>query len=169
MGKPVVWFDDAEGFGESYRYVCSVGSPAQRKQFVELAEARGFRFATIIHPKAHISPNSTLGEGVVLSPGAIVAALTCIGSHTIINRGCLIGHHAKIDDFVTVSPGANIAGRTHIGSLSYIGMGSMILDGLSVGQGSVVGSGALVTKDVPAHVQVMGMPAKITKENITGM
>ncbi len=167
-GRPVLWIDETKTLGESCRYICSVGSPAQRKAFVEDALSRGLPFTTIIHPKAHVAPSSIIGEGCVIHPGVIVAARTVIGSHSLVNRGCLIGHHAEIGNFITVSPGANIAGRTRIGDLSYIGMASVILDGLGVGERSVVGSGALVTKNVPARVQVMGMPARITKENIEG-
>jgi acetyltransferase-like isoleucine patch superfamily enzyme len=43
-------------------------------------------------------------------------------------------------------------------------MGAVILDGISVGSNSVVGAGAVVTKDVPGSVQVMGIPARISKE-----
>lgn len=168
MGLPVVWIDETKHLGEACRYVCSVGSPVQRKQFVELAAAGGLKFATIVHPKAHIATSASLGEGTIVSPGAIIAGHTTIGNHTLINRGCLIGHHARIRDYVTISPGANIAGRTRIDDLVYVGMGSIILDGLSIGQSSTVASAALVTKDVPDHVQVMGMPARITRENIEG-
>ncbi|MFO7569863.1 MAG: acetyltransferase [Smithellaceae bacterium] len=168
MGAPVLWIDEAAGLGDACRFVCSVGSPALRKPFTALAASLGLKFATVVHPTAHIAPSASLGCGTVISPGAIVASHTRIGNHTLINRGCLIGHHAHIGDYVTVSPGANIAGRTHIEESVYVGMGSIILDGLSVGQGSVVGSGALVTKNIPDHVQVMGMPARVTRENIEG-
>ncbi len=168
LGRPVIWIDETPALGPDCRYICSVGSPAQRKSFVADALSRGLKFTTIIHPKAHVAPSSTIGEGCVLHPGVIVAARTVVGRHTLVNRGCLIGHHAEIGEYVTVSPGANIAGRTRIGELAYIGMGSLVLDGLHVGERSVVGSGAFVTKDVAARTQVMGMPARVTKENIEG-
>ena len=46
----------------------------------------------------------------------------------------------------------------------WIGSGAVILDGVRVGQGAVVAAGAVVTKDVPAHVVVGGVPAKVLKE-----
>jgi acetyltransferase-like isoleucine patch superfamily enzyme len=46
----------------------------------------------------------------------------------------------------------------------WIGSGAVILDGVCVGKGSVVAAGAVVTKDVPPHVVVGGVPAKILKE-----
>jgi acetyltransferase-like isoleucine patch superfamily enzyme len=65
---------------------------------------------------------------------------------------------------VTISPGVNIAGKAKIGDLCYIGMGAVVLDGISIGNNSVVGAGSVVTKDVPDSVQVLGMPARIAKE-----
>lgn len=86
----------------------------------------------------------------------------------IVNLGSLIGHHTAIGDCVTISPGANIAGRITIGDGTYVGMGAIILDSLKIGSGSVIGAGSLITKDVPDHVQVMGVPARITQEGVAG-
>jgi acetyltransferase-like isoleucine patch superfamily enzyme len=49
----------------------------------------------------------------------------------------------------------------------WIGSGAIILDGVRIGNGAVVAAGAVVTKDVPPHTVVGGVPAKVLKE-ITG-
>ena len=46
----------------------------------------------------------------------------------------------------------------------WLGAGAVITDGVRVGKGSVVAAGAVVTKDVPAHSIVAGVPAKVIKE-----
>ncbi len=49
----------------------------------------------------------------------------------------------------------------------WLGAGAVITDGVRVGQGAVVAAGAVVTKDVPPHTVVGGVPARVIKE-ITG-
>ena len=46
---------------------------------------------------------------------------------------------------------------------SYIGAGAIILPGVIVGEGSVVAAGAVVTREVPAHTVVAGVPARVVK------
>ena len=45
----------------------------------------------------------------------------------------------------------------------WLGSGSIITDGVRIGKGSVVAAGAVVTNDVPAHVVVAGVPAKVIR------
>jgi len=91
---------------------------------------------------------------------AIVACQAEIGRHVILNCGELIGHDSVVQDFVTVSPGANIAGVVTIGTGAYIGMGAVVLDRIHIGAGAIIGAGAVVTRDVPAGIKVMGIPAR---------
>jgi sugar O-acyltransferase (sialic acid O-acetyltransferase NeuD family) len=166
-GLPIIWIDDVAQLADSHWAVCALGT-THRSRFVEQVAAHGIPFATVIHPSARISSKSSLGEGTVVSVGAIIAAHTYLGRHVLVNRGALIGHHTEIGHYVTVGPGANIAGSCHIGEATYIGMGAVVLDHITIGAHSVVGAGAVVTKDVPDNVLVVGVPARIVKENIPG-
>jgi acetyltransferase-like isoleucine patch superfamily enzyme len=46
----------------------------------------------------------------------------------------------------------------------WIGAGAIITDGVTVGRGAVVAAGAVVTRDVPAHTVVAGVPARVIKQ-----
>ncbi len=166
-GRPVIWIDDTAKLVSTHRAVCALGT-TERKAYIQRAGQLGFSFASIIHPSANISSTAMVGTGAIISRGVIVASNTKIGNHVIINRGCLIGHDTVIQDCVTISPGANIAGVVTIGEGVYVGMGAVLLDRVEIGYGSVIGAGAVVTKDVQPRVQVMGIPARIVKENIEG-
>ena len=56
---------------------------------------------------------------------------------------------------------------TYIGKQCFIGANAIIMCGVHIGDNVVVGSGAVVTKDVPSNCIVAGNPAKIIKEGIT--
>jgi acetyltransferase EpsM len=166
-GIPVLWIDDAVALAGTHLALCGLGT-TQRRRFTEQAESLGFRFATVVHPSAHVSRASTLGAGTIVGVNAVIAAHTTIGRHVIVNRGVLIGHDTVVGDHVSVQSGANVAGLCTIGDGTYIGMGALVLNTLSVGAHSVVAAGAVVTRDVPDHVQVVGVPAVVAKENIDG-
>jgi sugar O-acyltransferase (sialic acid O-acetyltransferase NeuD family) len=166
-GRPVLWIDDAKGLASTHLAVCGLGT-TRRSRFTDQAATLGFRFATVVHPTAHVSSTSTLGAGTIVGAGAVIGAHTTIGRHVIVNRGTLVGHHTVIGDHVSLQSGANVAGLCKVGDATYVGMGALILNTVHVGSNSVVGAGAVVTRDVPDNVQVVGIPAVIVKEEIEG-
>lgn len=166
-GLPVLWVDDIADLADSHWAVCALAT-THRSRFTQQVTKFGIRFATLIHPWSRISASSQAGEGTIISPGVVIASHTLVGRHVVVNRGALIGHHTEIGDFVTIQPGANIAGACRIGQATYIGMGALVLDHIKIGSHSIIGAGAVVNKDVPDNVQVVGVPARIVKENIAG-
>jgi acetyltransferase-like isoleucine patch superfamily enzyme len=57
---------------------------------------------------------------------------------------------------------ARIIIKNHV----WIGKNAVILKGIIIGEGSVIAAGAVVTKDVPDHCLVAGVPAKVIRKNI---
>lgn len=166
-GLPIFWVDDTADLADTHWAVCALAT-THRSRFTEQAANLGFRFATLVHPSSRISSRSSVGEGSIISPGVVIASHSRLGRHVFVNRGALVGHHTQIGDYVSIMPGANVAGVCRIGEATYIGMGALVLDHIKIGAHSIVGAGAVVNKDVPDHVQVVGVPARVVKENITG-
>jgi len=56
--------------------------------------------------------------------------------------------------------------NTYVGKRCFIGANAIIMAGVTIGDEVIVGSGSIVTKDVPSHSIVVGNPAKIIKSDI---
>jgi sugar O-acyltransferase (sialic acid O-acetyltransferase NeuD family) len=164
-GRPVLWIDDAVRLAKTHLATCAL-STTQRKSYVEQAAALGFRFATLIHPTARVSSRATLGEGTFVSALSTIATRTTLGKSVFVNRSASIGHHTTIGDYCTIQPGAVVAGAITMGPQTYVGMRAAVLERKKIGTGCLIAAGAVVTEDLPDHVQVMGIPAKITKTGI---
>lgn len=166
-GLPVYWIEEVKEMADTHAAMCGIAT-TRRSLFTNQIDALGMPFAALIHPSAHVSSTTEIGPGTLVGAGAIIASHTRLGRHVFVNRGALIGHHTLIHDYVTVHPGANIAGACEIGEAAFVGLGAVIIDHTKVGCHSVIGAGAVVIEEVPEHVLVVGVPAKIIKNNIQG-
>lgn len=125
-------------------------------------------FATLVHPLAWISPDSSLGEGSIIYPGVMIDINVNVGSHVFINKNATIGHDTVIEDYVTISPGVNIGGNVVIGRGCDLGINSCTVQGVGIGEWSVIGAGAAVTSEIPANVVAVGVPARAIKKRPAG-
>ena len=95
--------------------------------------------------------------------------ITC-ASKISIGEGCTIARDVVIRDYDAHTihyPGYEIAKEINIGKHVWVGNRAMILKGVTIGDGAIIGAGTVVTRDVPAGCVVVGVPAKIVKENVS--
>lgn len=116
--------------------------------------------ATLVHPRATLGSMVDVGEGSIVYSGVEITTNVVLGRFSIINSHATIGHDVMLQDFVSVNPAASISGEVRLASHVLVGGGSTVLQGLSVGEGSIVGARALVTKSVPGGVVVKGVPGR---------
>ncbi len=90
----------------------------------------------------------------------VVGSNIDIGSFTHLSGGTY--NHSKTD----MLPSAQ--GRTSQGiilkDLVWIGAGVIVLDGVTIGERSIIGAGAVVTEDIPPNSVALGVPAKVIRE-----
>jgi sugar O-acyltransferase (sialic acid O-acetyltransferase NeuD family) len=124
---------------------------------------------TIVAPTAFISPTARIGHGSIVQRGVLVGRNARLGTAVKLNCGAQIHHDATVGDFATVAPGARILGNVHIGSRTYIGSEAVILPRIRVGDGCVVGAGAVASRDVGDGVVVKGVPARAAAAMAAGI
>lgn len=141
-------------------YLIGVGSPKMKRALASRANAAGLIAGTVVHPTA------TFGADVALSAGDIICAhvsLTSniyLGMHVHVNLNATIGHDSIIGDYVSVSPGANISGKVTLSAGVYVGTNASLVEGVTVGDDTILGAGSVVTRNLPAGVTAVGVPAK---------
>lgn len=121
---------------------------------------KDFEFVNAIHPSVIIGNNVKIGTGVVAMAGVIINPMAKIGNHTFFATGSQIEHDCTIEDFASVSAGSILGGYVHIKKYSAITLNVTILDRVTIGENSVIGSGSLVLKNVPDNILAYGNPSK---------
>lgn len=146
-------------------WIVAIGDNFKRRSVVvRLArQFKGLRFATLVHPNATVSTDTSIGEGTVVMAGAVINPGTRVGDHCIVNTGACIDHDCDVHDFASLAPGVITGGKVRIGTASAIGLGATIRHGLTIGEHTVVGAGAVVLRDVPSRCTAFGVPCRVIR------
>ena len=131
------------------------------------------KFNARIEPGAIIRDNVEIEDDAIILMGAVINCGAKIGRKTMIDMNAVVGSGAKIGNNCHIGAGAVIAGilepkSNHpviIEDHVFIGANAVVLEGVHLYEGSVVGAGAVVIKDVLKNQTVVGVPAKVIKEN----
>jgi len=123
-----------------------------------------------------IGEGTKIGAFVEIQKGAKIGRLCKISSHSFICEGVTIEDEVFVGHGVMFindkQPRATKDGRlqtdadwkaipTRVGHGASIGSGVVVMCGITIGEGSMIAAGAVVTRDVPAGATVMGMPARL--------
>ena len=130
-----------------------------------------------------VGADSKIGAFVEIQKNASIGARCKVSSHTFICEGviiedeCFIGHGVMFtnDRFPRAtnpdgSPQTEADWKvveTRVKRQASIGSNATIVCGITIGEGALVGAGAVVTKDVPPFAIVAGVPAKIVGDTRT--
>ena len=133
----------------------------------------------ILGDQSCVRERVTVGDDVVLGRGSLVENDTTIGAMTRIQAEAYITAYSTLEEHVFVAPcvvttNDNFMGRTEqrhelmkgptIRRGARIGGGAVLCPGIEIGEEAFVGAGAVVTKDVPARVIVVGNPARVLRD-----
>ncbi|MES1172541.1 MAG: acetyltransferase [Bacteroidota bacterium] len=141
-----------------------VGSNLARERVNRALVSRGVPRTQVVHPSAVVSRHARLGDGAVVLALAVLNAGADVGAGAVINTGAIVEHDVHVGDFAHVASNASLAGGARIEELSLLGGGATVLPGKTIGPRSVVGAGAVVTRDIPSDSVATGVPARVVRK-----
>jgi acetyltransferase-like isoleucine patch superfamily enzyme/dTDP-4-dehydrorhamnose 3,5-epimerase-like enzyme len=124
---------------------------------------------------AHVLAGARVGADCNVCDGVFIEDGVVVGDRVTIKCGVQLWKGVQLEDDVFVGPNATFTNdpmprsrqwiadhpRTVVRTGASIGANATILPGLEIGQGAMVGAGAVVTRSVPPHAVVTGNPARI--------
>lgn len=141
-----------------------------------IVESENIGEFTRIWAFTHILPKAVLGSRCNICDHVFIENDVIIGDRVTIKCGVQVWDGLRIEDDVFVGPNATFTNDafprsgedftllgTHVKKGASVGANATILPGLTIGEKAMVGAGAVVTKDVPPGVLVVGNPARIIK------
>ena len=145
--------------------VGSVGDPKNRRMVFETYRAKGFKFASVIHPSATVASDALIAEGAQIMAAAVLQSGVRIGMNAIVNTGAIVDHDCVIGDHAHIATGACLSGGVNVGDASHVGAGATVIQNIHIGEKVLVAAGAVVVNDIGSGLRVLGNPARVT-ENI---
>jgi acetyltransferase-like isoleucine patch superfamily enzyme len=133
----------------------------------------------IVGDQACVRERVVVGDDVVIGRGSLVENDTTVGALTKIQADAYITAYSTLEDEVFIAPcvvttNDDFMGRTEqrhelvkgptIRRRARVGGGAVLCPGVEIGEEAFVGAGAVVTKDVPPRVVVVGNPARVLRD-----
>jgi acetyltransferase-like isoleucine patch superfamily enzyme len=133
----------------------------------------------IVGDQACVRERCEIGDDVVIGRGSLVENDTTVGARTKIQAMAYVTAYATLEDDVFIAPcvqtsNDNFMGRTEkrhglrkgptIRHGARIGVGAVLCPAVEIGEEAYIGAGAVVVKDVPPRVVVVGNPARVLRD-----
>jgi acetyltransferase-like isoleucine patch superfamily enzyme len=133
----------------------------------------------ILGDQSCVRERVTIGDDVVLGRGSLIENDTTVGARTKIQAEAYVTAYSTLEEDVFIAPcvvttNDNWMGRTEqrFGNIkgptirrgARVGGGAILCPGVEVGEEAFVGAGAVVTKDVPPRMLVVGNPARVLRD-----
>ncbi|MGV6806951.1 MAG: acyltransferase [bacterium] len=158
IGKRVFIGDDVTIYDKSGAGVFKIGN--------EVSISRG------VIMEGGANGELTIGDGTTIQPDCIFAAYKGqikLGRDVQVAPHCGFypyNHGMEVDTPMKDQP-LYTRGGIEIEDDVWLGFGVVVLDNVKIGQGSIIGAGSVVTRDIPAGVVAAGSPARVIKERVS--
>lgn len=145
------------GAGTRLEAFCSIGTPAEHKDFFETEGA------------VRIGHDCVIREFVTINAGT--EKTTEVGDRVVFLKGAHVGHDSAVASDCTVSCNVLVGGHCHLMEGANLGLGAILHQFSIIGAFAMVGMGAVVTKRSKIYPGLVyaGNPAKFIKKNHVGL
>lgn len=117
--------------------------------------ARGYAFASFVHPDSHVYA-SEIGENCFILENNVIQPFVRIGAGVMIWSSNHVGHHAVIGDYCFLASHVGLGGGVRLGERCFLAGKVGIESGVTVGDACFLGGGAIVKKNLPSESVVPG-------------
>lgn len=162
LGNDSFLFDNRETYDSVFP---AIGDLIKRREIIENLINNDVKISSIIHPKSYQSSTVSISNSSLMG-GSFLSNNVTLGNYSVIGSGAYIHHDTKIGINSLVGGGSQIGASVTIGENVLFGIGSVVASQqeITIGDNSIIASGAVVLKDVPKNSMVMGNPARVVKK-----
>ena len=122
-----------------------------RRERYETAKQLGYSCISYVSSKATTWPGLDVGENCFIFEDNTLQPFVKIGDNCVLWSGNHIGHHTTIGNHVFVTSHVVISGACTIHDHAFFGVNATVRDETIVAEGTLVGMGALITRDTEAY------------------
>ena len=127
---------------------------------------------------SHVQSGASIGENCSIGQNVNIGNNVKIGNHVKIQNNVSVYEGVELDDYVFCGPsmvftnikvprsefpqrGTEFYSKTLVKKSASIGANATIVCGVTIGEYAMIGSGTVVTKDIPAYALVVGNPGRV--------
>lgn len=162
LGTTLDWLKSCQ----NATYVIGIANANARKRIDTLFSRYDLIASVLRHPDSTVGSQCFLGPGSILCAGSRLTTNVVSGRHAHFHVNSTVGHDTRVHSYASVYPLAAVSGECDVGAEATVGANSVVLQGIELGEGSFVGAGAVVVRDVTAGSVVKGVPARPSRESI---
>ena len=132
--------------------IVAIGNNALREALCHRLVGAGFELATVVHPRAIVSPSAVVGLGSAIMAGAVVGTDARLGFGVIVNCGAVVDHDAQVHDYGHLGVNACMSGGSALGRSAWMQAGSALGYGVKVADGVVLPPGGVNWGQIPINL-----------------
>lgn len=163
-GLPIVPFEDVAAHfppGEfaAFAPMSHRKMNQQRRGIYERFRSLGYSLISYVSSRVTTFPGNFIGDNCFILEDNTIQPFVTIGNNVVLWSGNHIGHHSSIGDHVFFTSHVVLSGHCTVEPHCFFGVNATIRDGLRIGEGTLVGMGAAVTRETQPWSVYKGTPA----------